>query len=111
MIRSLNRAEKLRLSSRKQSRVYVLSLEEVASKVKKSKKDSKPVIHGQLVSTTKNRKERRTRVKVLNSTRDRKKELEVRIARQRERGRLRTENKRTRKEKLREALMEKRKAS
>lgn len=85
--------------------------EEVEVKVKKSKKDDKVKIHGQYSSTLIKRKERRTEVKVINSRRDRKKEQEVRIARQRERGRVGTENKRTRKEKLREALIEKRKAS
>ncbi len=76
-----------------------------------NKKDTKVKRNNPTQTIADKRRERRVEVKVINSRRDKKKELEARIARQREKSRVRTDNKRTRKEKLREALIEKRKAS
>lgn len=107
MIRGLHRTEKLRLQGRPTlsfSR-YLESKRpkpEIVKEEPKSSKKEKVKIHSRYRENLTGKKERRTEMKVINSRRDKKKELEIRIARQREKSRVRTKNKKDRKEKLKE---------
>lgn len=109
LIRNVKRAEKLRLRGiPSASFLHYLAFnkgQKPKIEVVKPKEEKKEKVkrHSNYRAILRAKKVRRTEVKILNSRRDRKKELEMRIAKQREKGRIRTENKKKRKVTIREA--------